>query len=39
MKIKKILSLALAAMLTASCCIPAGAVWKEYKPYGGFDGR
>lgn len=38
MKIKKALSFAFAAVLMASTCIPSSALWKDYKPYGGFDG-
>lgn len=39
MKVNKVVSLALATVLLAASTIPAGAVWKEYRPYGGFDGR
>lgn len=39
MKIKKMCSFLLAAVLTVAACAPASALWKDYEPYGCFDGQ
>lgn len=38
MKIKKMCSYAIAALLIAVTAIPSSATWKDYRPYGGFGG-